>query len=56
MEKILSQFDHTMLEKFAELPASRTKFSGTSVDYKNVEDIWRFQLRKVEIKDDYLSE
>ena len=44
-----------MLEKFAEFPKNTraTKLSGHSDDYKNVEDIWRFKLDKLEIRDEY---
>ena len=56
MDNILHQFDYTMLEKFSELPNTRTKLSGRSVDYKNVEDIWRFKLDKLEVKDEYFRE
>ncbi len=56
-ENILQSFDLAVLEKFAEMPKNRTtKISGHSVDYKNVEDIWRFKLDKLEIKDDYFRE
>ena len=57
MESILHQFDSTVLEKFAEIPVQRTtKLSGASVDYKNVEDIWRFKVNSLEIKDDFFKE
>ena len=57
MEAIMHQFDIAVLEKFADLPKNRTtKLSGHSVDYKNVEDIWRFKLDKLEIKDDFFRE
>ena len=57
MEAIMHQFDYAILEKFSEMPKTRTtKLSGHSVDYKNVEDIWRFKLDKLEIKDDFFRE
>ena len=57
MEAIMHYFDYAVLEKFSELPKNRTtKLSGHSVDYKNVEDIWRFKLDKLEIRDDFFRE
>ena len=53
-QSILQSFDLAVLEKFSELKSTRpTKLSGHSDDYKNVEDIWRFKLDKLEIRDDY---
>ena len=51
----MQSFDLAVLEKFAEFPKNTraTKISGHSDDYKNVEDIWRFKLDKLEIRDEY---
>ena len=45
-----------MLDEFSKLPPSRTKILGHTNDYRNVEDIFRFQCDMLEIKDDFFSE
>ena len=54
---ILKTFDVSVLETFKDLQVSRnTKFSGKSLSYNNVEDIWRFKVNSLEIKDDFFKE
>ena len=54
---ILKTFDVSILETFKDLQTSRnTKISGKSLSYNNVEDIWRFKVNSLEIKDDFFKE
>ena len=56
-DNILKTYDLSILETFKDLQGNRnTKISGKSISYNNVEDIWRFKLDSLEIKDDFFKE
>ncbi len=57
-DQILKSFDLAVFEKFADLPVQQkpTKISAKSQSYNNVEDIWKFKLENVEIRDDLFRE
>ena len=50
----MMSFDDSMLEVFAKMPkpSRHTKILGTSVIYNNVDEIWKFVLSNMEIKDE----
>jgi hypothetical protein len=51
---IWMQFDDSVLESFAKMPKPQrhTKIQGHSKVYNNVDDIWRFKLSNMDIKDE----
>ena len=53
-ELIMMQFDDSVLEVFAKMPKPQrhTKIQGTSVIYNNVDEIWKFVLSNMDIKDE----
>ena len=51
-QDILESFDLIVLEKFAELPESKTKIKGRCDRYNNVDDVWTFTIERAEIKDE----
>ena len=55
MEFILSTFDRTVLEKFKDMPESKTKIKGKCKCYNNVDDVWTFTIEHADIKDDSAS-
>ena len=52
---MLASFDLIVLEKFAEMPESKTKLKGRCTCYRNVDEIWTFTLEQAEIKDESAS-
>ena len=53
-ETIMLQFDDSVLDVFAKMPkpSRHTKIQGTSVIYNNVDEIWKFVLSNMDIKDE----
>lgn len=54
---VLETFDRQVFEQFKGMPRTRpAKLSGTSSIYNNVDEIWKFTLKNMEVKDDALRE
>ena len=57
-DAIFEAFDLQMYQKFSEIPLPQrpAKITGESISYNNYEDIWKFKMKNVEIRDESLRE
>jgi len=52
-EMVLSSFDMQIFENFSKLPRCKpTKISGDCITYNNVDEVWKFTLKKMVITAD----
>ena len=52
-EEVLHCFDRVIVEKFRDIPnEAKAKIKGTSKCYNNVDDVWKFTIEDVEIKEE----
>lgn len=50
-------FDRQVFENFNKMQKTKaTKISGHCTTYNNVEEVWRFTLKNMEIKDEHFKE
>ena len=56
-ETILATFDQKVFEQFSEMQKIKpTTISGECINYNNVDEIWKFELKNMEIRDDSFRE
>lgn len=52
-DTIMSSFDVQVFEQFAQMPKTRPcKLTGSCPSYNNVDEVWKFNLKEMELKDD----